>query len=58
MIFHYDPTTERWTIKHNTHPSMQEQKRRMNSLRNCARMPAREIQSSNPAGVGWGVPIL
>ena len=27
-----------------------EQKRRMNSLRNCARMLAREIQSSTPAG--------
>jgi hypothetical protein len=26
------------------------QKRRMNSLRNCARMLAREIQSSTPAG--------
>src|ERR1019366_9557787 len=27
-----------------------EQKRRMNSLRNCARLLAREIQSATPAG--------
>src|ERR1035437_5215888 len=32
------------------HPPTPEQKRRMNSLRNLARMLAREIQRSTPAG--------
>jgi hypothetical protein len=32
------------------HTPTPEQKRRLNSLRNCARMLAREIQSSTPAG--------
>jgi len=32
------------------HTPTQEQKRRMNSLRNCARMLASEIQSATPAG--------
>jgi hypothetical protein len=50
MICHYDPTTEPWTVKHDSLPFTQEQKRRVNSLRNCARMFAREIQTATPAG--------
>jgi hypothetical protein len=55
MTAHYDPTTERWTVKHDTLPLTPAQKRRVNSLRNCARMLAREIQSATPAEQSWTV---
>jgi hypothetical protein len=42
MTAHYDPTTARWTVTHDMLPFTPAQKRRMNSLRNFARMLARD----------------
>jgi hypothetical protein len=50
VIAHYNPITERWTVQHDRLPVTPAQKRRMNSLHNCARLFAREIQSSTPTG--------